>query len=686
MKYIFTTIALLLAMSMQAQDSLNMSLLYRYDPDTIPTNGSREFSECFGYVTPTGEEIGIIGSSGRVHFFDVTDPVNAYEIAWFTGGSITTWRDMKTYKDRVYSVCDSCNEGLMVFDMEDAPNSVTLSNQTTEFFGRSHNVFVDECPGRLYAMGTDSLGGGLVVLDIETDPDNPILLKNMLLPGGYVHDMYIKDNMAFCNHGGNGLYAYDFTDLDNPILLGTLTDYPESGYNHSSWVNADGNTLVLCDETHNRGVKTVNIEDVSNMYVEQVFRSTLLAPDDTASIAHNPLIRGNIAFLSYYHDGVAAYDISDPANVQKVAFYDTEPNNTSYGGFTGCWGVYPFLPSGNILASDMTRGFMVLSLENVDLMPADITTVPFTEINVGGNTSICEGDSLVLYSDVEHDSYIWSNNGEVVGTSDSLVVYESGNYSLCVANCLYSNCALEDVEVQVSPYPDVTLTVEGETKICEGDSTILSLPEGGQYYIWLKDGEVIPDENSNKLTVLEQGMYESQSGINGCNANSMEQEITVFENIVFAIQNDDNLLTSQEGMSYQWYFDNEAIADANAQEYEATENGDYYVVIIDENGCEAVSETLNFVFNSVGQIAILNEFSVYPNPAKDALFIKMQSTELSNFTFSLQTIDGKTLTVLEKEISGEAVVELNLNNFAAGVYLLKVENRDGVLVKKITKN
>jgi hypothetical protein len=573
----------------------------------------------------------------------------------------------------------------MIFDMEDAPSSVTLSNQTTAFFGRSHNIFIDECPGRLYSMGTDSLSGGLVVLDIETDPDNPILLKNMTLPGGYVHDMYIKDNLAFCNHGGNGMYAYDFTDLDNPILLGTLTDYPQSGYNHSSWVNYEGNTLVLCDETHNRGVKTVNIEDASNMYVEQVFRSTLLAPADTASIAHNPLVRGNIAFLSYYHDGVAAYDISDPTDVQKVAYYDTEPNNTSYGGFTGCWGVYPFLPSGNILASDMTRGLHVLSLENLDLAPSNITFPPFAAIDVFGNTNLCEGDSLILRADAEADTYTWTNNGDIVGTADSLVVYESGNYSLCVANCLYSNCALSDVEVTVSPYPDVTVSIDGETTFCKGESTVLSVPEGAEVYTWfLNNVDVVSTENSVEVT--ESGTYHIEASNDVCLQGSGGTEITVIEIDVFPLDLVDNTLSSIEAVTYQWYFNDEPIPGATNQDYEVTESGEYFVEITDDNGCTGFSDKTNVIISKTNQIAILNEFSVYPNPTSATLFINMNSSERGDFSFSLQTIDGKMLSVLEKEITGEAVIDMDLTAFPAGVYLLKVKHGEDVLIKRITKD
>ena len=64
--------------------------------------------------------------------------------------------------------------------------------------------------------------------------------------------------------------------------------------------------------------------------------------------------------VSYYHDGVQIYDISNPAAPTKVAYYDTETTNTSYNGFVGSWGAYPYLPSGNVLVSDINNGLFVL--------------------------------------------------------------------------------------------------------------------------------------------------------------------------------------------------------------------------------------------------------------------------------------------------------------------------------------
>lgn len=47
------------------------------------------------------------------------------------------------------------------------------------------------------------------------------------------------------------------------------------------------------------------------------------------------------------------------ASPHEVAFFDTYPANNS-ATFAGAWGVYPYLPSGTIIVSDINRGLFVL--------------------------------------------------------------------------------------------------------------------------------------------------------------------------------------------------------------------------------------------------------------------------------------------------------------------------------------
>jgi len=69
-----------------------------------------------------------------------------------------------------------------------------------------------------------------------------------------------------------------------------------------------------------------------------------------------------------------------------------------------------------------------------------------------------------------------------------------------------------------------------------------------------------------------------------------------------------------------------------------------------------------------------NSFRVYPNPAKDILFVQTNS----NASFSLLNQSGKIL--LTKNVNGNG--EINVTNLAAGLYYLK-NNSTGAVQKVI---
>ncbi len=146
-----------------------------------------------------------------------------------------------------------------------------------------------------------------------------------------------------------------------------------------------GDNIVFTDETHDRGVKTVSVSDLGNIHVRDIFRSALLRPGDTASIAHNPIIKGDRIYLSYYHDGIQIWDMSNPDSVYRLGYYDTEPNNTTYSGYKGAWGVYPLLPSGIILGSDVVNGLFILEYAPAPLAYDDLQLDAY-----------CKGDYVTL--------------------------------------------------------------------------------------------------------------------------------------------------------------------------------------------------------------------------------------------------------------------------------------------------
>jgi hypothetical protein len=75
---------------------------------------------------------------------------------------------------------------------------------------------------------------------------------------------------------------------------------------------------------------------------------------------------------------------------------------------------------------------------------------------------------------------------------------------------------------------------------------------------------------------------------------------------------------------------------------------------------------------------------VYPNPSTDELNLRINEGDLSQFQYSLITLEGKTL--LLKKIS-KNLTRIDMNTYAAGSYLLKIIAKNGKPVKafKIVK-
>jgi choice-of-anchor B domain-containing protein len=360
--------------------SSNMTKVGTWDDDNVVPRGGLYFNEVWGYVDGSGNEYAVMGSPAEVHFIDITTPANPI-IKQVIGGTYSSiWRDFKSYGNYVYGVHDGgsgTSEGLSIYDMSALPSgSITMTTLNTHF-GRAHNIFIDEPNARLYVAGSNGQSNGLIIYDL-TNPASPVLLKNLDLSsaGGYVHDLFVRNNIAYCNSasGSNGgMWTYDMTDLNSVLIYDQQNT---GGYNHSSWMTDDNNYVVYATETSNFPLYIVDVSDVMNGNVTSSvsFKEPNLAPTHEDNIAHNPLIKGDYCYVSYYEDGVQVWDISDPSQPTLAGFYDMI-NNTSYNGTSrGVWGVYPFLPSGNILASDDINGLYVLTLDIISL-PVELTEI-----------------------------------------------------------------------------------------------------------------------------------------------------------------------------------------------------------------------------------------------------------------------------------------------------------------------
>ncbi len=354
------------------QLSYNTTLLGRWSNDSLPvlggmTDGQR-FNELWGYYdSAKSKEYIVMGGLDSIYFFDVTDPskIKLCDVeAGKAKGCIN--RDFQTYKHYAYAVNDQNHGSLQIFDMQYLPDSVHKVYDSDTLGKTTHTICIYK--DKIYMCSNTENANIHHSMKIASlaQPDSPVFISTFDAPiiGGNklfsnIHDMIIVDDTAYLSCGNDGLYIYD---ISNPLALKyvySLNQYVEKGYNHNSWLTSDKKHIVFTDENPGLGVKLYEIENPTSYRFKNIFRSHV------GAMAHNPFIVGNTkAYFSYYMDGVYMYDISDASNPVVLAYYDTYPENIGYpgNGFQGCWGVYPFLPSGTIFACDMTHGLFALRM------------------------------------------------------------------------------------------------------------------------------------------------------------------------------------------------------------------------------------------------------------------------------------------------------------------------------------
>jgi choice-of-anchor B domain-containing protein len=260
---------------------------------------------------------------------------------------------------------------------------VHIVYDSDSLFSRTHTIFIDTVSARLYACATHS--NALSIYSIQ-NPVQPVLLSHY---NGvtFVHDMYARNDTAYLNCGSSGIYIVDFQNPASPVNLGSLTLYPNQGLNHSGWLNSTGDVYVFTDENYGRKVKVCDVSNFSNIQIQ----STLTSGVSDSSVAHNAFIKGDHVYIAYYNDGLQIFDISDPLAPFKSGCYDTFLP-IQEDDFRGAWGVYPFLPSGNVLVSDRNSGLYVLdasaAITGVEDHPADVAIITLYPNPVSNNLSI----------------------------------------------------------------------------------------------------------------------------------------------------------------------------------------------------------------------------------------------------------------------------------------------------------
>jgi len=299
-----------------------------------------------------GQEYALLGGSKGLIIVDITNPTSPQQIVQIPGPD-NLWKEIKVYSHYAY-VTSEGGQGLQIVDLSTLPSaSLTsyfytgdgaIAGQLDEI----HALHIDVKKGFLYAFGGGLFGGAAKIFDLKADPYNPKYV-GAFTQLGYIHDGYADNDTLYACHINAGIMSVvDMASKTNPVLLGTVET--PGKFTHNAWMTDDRKHVLTTDETTPSFLTSYDVSDPTD--IRELDR---ISPNNgTGTYVHNTHVINDYAVTSWYTSGVLIVDTHRPQNLITVAQYDTYTGNNL--AFDGCWGVFPFFPSGAVITTDIDPG------------------------------------------------------------------------------------------------------------------------------------------------------------------------------------------------------------------------------------------------------------------------------------------------------------------------------------------
>ena len=127
---------------------------------------------------------------------------------------------------------------------------------------------------------------------------------------------------------------------------------------------------------------------------------------------------------------------------------------------------------------------------------------PLPTVNVGNDTTLCQGDTITLDAATNNATYLWQDNS----ISSTFNVSEQGIYWVEVTE---NNCTSSDtININFNPLPTVNVGID--TTLCLRDTITLDVATNNATYLWQDNS------TSSTFNVSQQGTYWVQVTQNNC--------------------------------------------------------------------------------------------------------------------------------------------------------------------------
>ncbi len=296
-----------------------------------------------------------------VMIIDISDPRNPRQVGFYDAPNSAQFRDVIVKNGIGYFSSDD-GLGVHIVDVRDPVNPRLLSTITPneQGFSSVHEQHLDNG----FLIESDSRTNVIKIFDVR-DPARPVFKWDVTVNSTReaVHNTFAQNGRMYTSGLNGTMDVYDISNLATtaPRRLATINS---GGGSHSSWATNDGKILASCRESFGGDVRLYDMTDgVNPKLVSTITLASIgLTTERDGYSAHNPVIVGNMLFVTWYQAGTLVWDISNPATPVYLGGYDTfsGPVNCPADCYEGNWGVYPFSGLDRVLLSDLDGGLFIV--------------------------------------------------------------------------------------------------------------------------------------------------------------------------------------------------------------------------------------------------------------------------------------------------------------------------------------
>jgi gliding motility-associated-like protein len=409
---------------------------------------------------------------------------------------------------------------------------------------------------------------------------------------------------------------------------------PGAGYLGYSWSNGTTNQILITGNIGTFGVTVTDANGCQNTTSTLVSNAAAPAGFNVTAPSNFVCQGQSLTIDAGTSATIAGYLWSTGANTQTI--------NVNTSGWYKC------------TVTDIAGCTFVDSMQ--------INVLPNPVINLGPDTNLCTGNSLLLVA-TPGLSYNWSTGS----TAQNITVNTSGTYSVTVTNPATTCSAVDQIVVNVVPQPAPTLPANAS--FCNGGTLTLDPGSGFGQYAWSTGA------NSQTINVSSNGVYTvTVTTAAGCTATA-SSNVTGFAplNLVIfgggtACDGATQTLISTPGfVSYDWS------NGGTTSNLPVTASGTYTVTATDVNGCTGTAST-TVLFNPnptvslgpndtlcAGNTATLNAGPGFSNYAWSTGASGQSVTVSQTGTYTVTVTDGNGCSASSAvDLIGSTVAPVNL--------------------------